>query len=210
MPVQPYIAALRAEIGRRLRKVTEERLRELSLVLPSESKARDYDFRSYFLAAAARYWSRLQNPKPKEREEITTQAYKIKSQLKKLRSLIETLSIATNSYTPVTADEILKEITSMKRIEEALEHELDICQRTYGNQATNRRLFVFDALEFWERCGGTITYSRLKGKRLSGALIRYLVLACDIVMDEHTLGPEALVVLIRKYRGGSERHTRGA
>jgi len=77
------------------------------------------------------------------------------------------------------------------------------------NQATNRRLFVFDVLRLWERCGGTITYSRAKRKP-SGALIRFLVLACDIVMDEDTLGSEALVVLIKKHRGGSERRTRGA
>ena len=84
----------------------------------------------------------------------------------------------------------------MKRIKEALEHELGVCRRTYGNQATNRRLFVFDALEFGN---AAVAGSPIRGlnESPSGALIRYLVLACDIVMDEDTLGPEALVVLIR-------------
>ena len=206
MSIEPNIEAIRAQIRRRARNVTEEQLLQLTGLLPPGSKERDH-FRSQFLLAAARHWARLPTWTPQEKDHLKAKARAVKSQLKKLRSLMVSLSEPAN-HSRYAFDVISTEIASMKRIEEVLEDDLNIYLRSRRDGLT--RPFVFDMLQLWKRHGGAVVASRVKGKPPSGDTIKFLQLACDIVMGEATIGSEALVKWIWKYPGGPKGARRGA
>jgi hypothetical protein len=70
--------------------------------------------------------------------------------------------------------------------------------------------FVYSMIRLWEHCGGEVGRSRNKASKgkPSGPLIRYLTVACHMVMGENAPKPDTLVLYIKRYQRGQLKRPR--
>jgi hypothetical protein len=66
---------------------------------------------------------------------------------------------------------------------------------------SHRESFLRSSVILWTLCGGELTFSRDKDLGTpTGPLIRYLSLACNLVMGEEAPALETLAAFIQRYR----------
>jgi hypothetical protein len=181
VPTDDDIKALRREFGGRFRNFTEEQWRDLAALLPPGSKEGGIFFHS-FLDAANNYW----------------------------RGMATT---PTTEHSVRRLDKLLKDARADLKRERMLapERAAALFEMAYfdmkwpGHNVEGARFhresFLNYSVILWGLCGGKPTFSRDKDLGTpTGPLIRYLSLACNLVMGKEAPALETLATFIQRHR----------